>query len=437
MVSGQTKRYLQFDPDSFQLTWQDRTSDFLTEELRKQIPILKPDLHRPQSFRPTNPIGKTKNLRLLKIQVGYGCNFKCTFCSQASTRSSQNFEALNPATFPLIDKLQDLLRDHPAESEMRIEFWGGETLIYWSTVETLAREIRKRWPKIQLLLFTNGSLLKREIVESLVELRVHVVISHEGAKQLDLRGREVPEKSRKLIQELHQRLFPYGLLSFNMTLGKDNFRLKETRRQLSQFFEIPLNEVLLNFDVLMIFDEMSRRFHLKNPVEIQEFTRDIFNELKSLGLESNWIPFLRENILDFLTLLAHPRPSLFQKCSMDRPDSLAIDMKGNVLTCQNTTAASGHKIGHLDQFDEISLSTSTHWTRRESCQKCPVVALCRGSCMYLEGELFDQTCDNYFAFYSGLLAYILYELSGFELHSILGTNIRSRNLHRVPILEMP
>jgi uncharacterized protein len=84
---------------------------------------------------------------------------------------------------------------------------------------------------------------------------------------------------------------------------------------------------------------------------------------------------------------------------MDREDTIAVDLQGNVLTCQNVTSVTkapngkSHKIGHVNQFDNIKLNTSTHWKFREECSKCPVLQVCKGSCMFLEGEYFKLSCD--------------------------------------------
>jgi uncharacterized protein len=88
-----------------------------------------------------------------------------------------------------------------------------------------------------------------------------------------------------------------------------------------------------------------------------------------------------------------------QKCGMDRPSTIALDLKGNILTCQNTSAEAvapnntSHKLGHVLQLENSKLHTSTHWSQRDACPKCPVLSLCSGSCMFLEGTEFQASCD--------------------------------------------
>jgi uncharacterized protein len=89
-----------------------------------------------------------------------------------------------------------------------------------------------------------------------------------------------------------------------------------------------------------------------------------------------------------------------QKCGMDNSNTIAIDLKGNVVTCQNVsvmeTSKNGepHLGGNLDDYDNVALKSVTHWLNRSKCGDCPVLHLCKGSCMYLDGKYWDITCDN-------------------------------------------
>jgi uncharacterized protein len=83
-----------------------------------------------------------------------------------------------------------------------------------------------------------------------------------------------------------------------------------------------------------------------------------------------------------------------------QPSYLAVDLKGNVLTCQNVSRTAiapngqSHKIGHISQLQDVAMRTATHWSLREDCPNCPVLQLCKGSCMFLQGELWQAGCDS-------------------------------------------
>ena len=91
---------------------------------------------------------------------------------------------------------------------------------------------------------------------------------------------------------------------------------------------------------------------------------------------------------------------LGQKCGMDDEHTMAIDLKGNVVTCQNVSIMENskngepHLGGNLTDFDNVEIKSASHWKTREECPKCPVLHLCKGSCMYLDGKYWKHTCDN-------------------------------------------
>ena len=106
--------------------------------------------------------------------------------------------------------------------------------------------------------------------------------------------------------------------------------------------------------------------------------------------------------MSFVNSLRFERPasSLGQKCGMDRVDSIAVDLKGNVLTCQNVSAAAlapngeSHRIGHTSELGQVALKSATHWSHRKECPSCPMLQICKGACMFLQGPLWEASCDN-------------------------------------------
>jgi uncharacterized protein len=108
---------------------------------------------------------------------------------------------------------------------------------------------------------------------------------------------------------------------------------------------------------------------------------------------------------------------------MDEPTTMAIDMNGDVTTCQNVTASSSntagisHKIGNIADGDEglakIKINSGTHWSDRKDCTTCPVLQICQGSCLFLapDSEYWDISCNNAFSDNVVWLAASLYQLT--------------------------
>jgi len=140
------------------------------------------------------------------------------------------------------------------------------------------------------------------------------------------------------------------------------------------------------------------------------------------------------------SLLSHVESKFVgQKCGMDDPHRLAIDLRGNVLTCQNVSSleisknGESHLAGNLSDYENVELKSATHWKMRDnkiSCHECPVIHLCSGSCMYLEGKYWDITCENAYSENISLFALSFEKITGY-----IPTQIKSDRLplHRQDI----
>ena len=85
-----------------------------------------------------------------------------------------------------------------------------------------------------------------------------------------------------------------------------------------------------------------------------------------------------------LTALAQRKPlsAIGAKCEAPNSDVLVVDLKGNVISCQNFTHIS-QKIGDLSDYDNIKSLNFVHWSKKfvkEDCKSCPVVQFCKGGC---------------------------------------------------------
>ena len=280
-----------------------------------------------------------------------------------------------------------------------VEFWGGEPLVYIKTLRPLAEALRLKFPQARFSVITNGSLLNLQTNQWLDHLGFTVSISHDGPGQ-HVRGPDPLEDplARQAILELYQRLAPQGRFSFNAMVNRSN----QSRAAIQAFFA----ELTGDPDVMIgeggfvdAYDDGGRTLSLKSD-EFHAFRRQAFQEIRQ-G-KAGRISSVRDRTMSFVNSLRFKRPasSLGQKCGMDRTDSIAVDLKGNVLTCQNVSAAAvapngeSHRIGHTSQVQDVMLKTVTHWSHRQECPGCPVLQICKGACMFLEGPLWDVSCDN-------------------------------------------
>lgn len=378
---GQKVRLI-YDNQTSALTWDDG----------KPVVQAKPSAYRDAAAVSVDQPGRKGNIRTLKISLGLSCNYECSYCSQ---RFVPHAESSNPDDIePFVAQLMDALIEPPE----RIEFWGGEPFVYWKTLKPLTERLRLIYPQAAFNIITNGSLLDVEKNEWLDRMGFGVGLSHDGPGY-HVRGADPlddPEK-RAAIMDLYARLHPQGRISVNTMLHADNRSRAHVQVWLQERFgqDVRIGEG----SFIDPYDDGGLASLFQTPADHIGFRAMAYKELR-LGTVASF-SIGQQKIMDFVQSIrtARPASALGQKCGMDKADNIAVDLHGNVLTCQNVsataTAPNGqpHGIGRFSNLQAVKMRTSTHWSKRKDCASCPVLQLCKGSCMFLEGKFWDASCD--------------------------------------------
>lgn len=375
------------------LTYNNSTSELVFKETGQSvIPTTVTDNQHTASVVSKNYPGRKASPKVLKVSLGLSCNYECSYCSQ---RFVPHAESSNPQDIePFLTQLTDALIEAPES----IEFWGGEPFVYWKTLKPLAEGLRKLYPSAVFSIITNGSLLDTEKNAWLDLIGFTVGLSHDGpgyhARGVD--PLDDPEKQAAIL-DLYNRLQPQGRISINAMLHSDNRSRAQVQAWLQERFgqDVRIGEG----SFIDPYDEGGMAATFQTPADHIGFRTMAFTELR-LGGATNF-NITQQKVMDFVQSIKTGRvaSALGQKCGMDKASNMAVDLHGNVLTCQNVSAASTapngqpHQIGHLSNLQAVKMRTSTHWSQRKECSSCPVLQLCKGSCMFLEGNLWNAGCD--------------------------------------------
>lgn len=363
----------------------------------------------PQKFCAVTPVSKDEpgrkhgDIKRLKIQLGLSCNYSCSYCNQRympHAEESTNVQNVGQFMAGLSEWFSG--GSDGTGAGVTIEFWGGEPFVYWKTLKPLAEALRAKYPAAEFTMITNGSLLNAEKVEWLDRLDFNVGLSHDGPGH-HVRGEDPLDNlaQKAIILNLWHRLSPKGKMSFNAMLNKHN----QSRAAVAQFLEARLGFVPTIGEGTFIdpYDQDGAAVCFETPREHIEYRNKALIEIRD-GVARHFTTIALK-IDDFIGSIVKQRPAsaVGQKCGMDRADNIAVDLNGNVLTCQNTSTAGigmngeSHHIGHVSDLGAVEMKTSTHWAYRAECASCPVLQICKGSCMFLHGDLWETGCDAAFS----------------------------------------
>lgn len=392
-----TKKII-YDSSVSTLTWEDGT------------PLIKDVRVQPEVTIPAKINHSKRNLKTIKIQLGLSCNFECEYCNQ---RFVPHADATNPDDVqPFVDNMSTWFDggEQGDGTGVHFEFWGGEPLVYWKTLKPLAEAVIAKYPKCTKSIITNGSLLDTDKIAWLKKYEFWVGISHDGPGQ-HVRGPDPLEDpvSKKAIIDLFKTLAPSGMTSFNSMINAKNTSRADIEQFFVNFVKTNIGEEYLQYlkigegTFVDAYDEGGLSASLLDEEEELKYRNLALNELregkvKLFGAINNKVNNFIQSIVDGTRI-----ESLPQKCGMDKENSIALDLNGNVITCQNVSAVANnpagisHKIGHVSDLENVKLDTSTHWSDRTECPNCPVLHICRGACMFLSGELWDASCNNAFS----------------------------------------
>lgn len=371
------------------------------------------------AFGKDTPLKKDKLVTFLRIQMGLSCNYTCDYCSQRFVERPPETSKKDIDAF--MKQLEVL--EFSEEAGLKLEFWGGEPLVYWKTLKPLAEAIMEKFShwekKPNLGIITNGSILTPEICAWLYFMGFGVAISHDGPGQY-VRGPDPFDdpKQKKIILDFFKVMHPKNRISFNAVLNKQN----QSREAIYKWFVNMTGDPTVNIGEGVMVDVYNDSINDNALITYEDhfsYRRLAFNEIHKNGKDLNFIGIYGR--IDGFTqaVLSHQESKYVgQKCGMDSPNTLAIDLRGNVITCQNVSApeispnGESHLGGTLMDFDNISLTSSTHWKNRPHCSSCPVLHICKGSCMFLDGEYWDTSCAMAYSEYIVMFSLSMAQITG-------------------------
>ena len=355
------------------------------------------------AFSAATPTKKSNRLRSLKIQLGLNCNYHCAYCSQAEHRQGkQRFPSRQDIDQFLaeLDRQGIQLRD-----DGRIEFWGGEPLVYWKALEYLIPKMREKFSKdVSFSMISNGSLLTREKVDQLVKWRVSLTISHDGP------GFPLRDDKNPLDDPEMKGIWGYCMeqmkanklgFSFNVVLSPMSYDVRTVRNYFAEHFS---PEARFGFEGIVNYhSDLNKAYHF-NEEKIKTLQQSIFTELVTRWNDPAW-QSLQGNVVRILEYLVFAVNSkkIYCHCDMADEQVLAVSLDGVCLSCHNCDSKH-YSIGTLKNYPAVANDKFTHWSLRPNCKDCFCLSACSGACPYLSPHEHEVNCLNERIYYGAFFA---------------------------------
>ena len=369
---------------------------------------------------PSRPSGA-----MLRIMLGTKCNYNCVYCSQGADKE----DGLHSTLSDIDDFVENIKPFLPTIG--RVEFWGGEPLVYIKFLRKLVPKMRKLLPNALFTMVSNGSLFNDEIGAFLEKYAIGYTMSHDTYGHEDTRGVD-PLKNPKILESI-KRWFPRISAAVVEQQG------------ISEGDACGVSTVLSAkcYDVLKIQEWVNSAFGQYTSVYVGpmlavgsgsgadlKFTTTQLKELCINGFLGGMLapinaPYIiHEYVCGFIGNVRN-KANPYDKsamCGVTTGNMIVVDLRGNLYKCQNYVTEGAH---HGNLFEEgWTAPEFNSFVNNPACKSCPVVALCRGGCPFITGNDFAETCEIRYWWNLGIFAAAFTRLTGYIPTRIEGEIVR-------------
>lgn len=392
------------------------TNDQVTFAYDSVNGLLLDESHSPLTHRmPVDPVGshstcrKSSSPHTLKITLGHGCNYDCTYCVQKDIGDPTE-RPTNNQTGPLIASIR---RKLDVSRLSTIEVWGGETLLYWNDITTLMDEFDDE--RITWMLVTNGTLLSHKHVDKFLSLKgkVSVGLSHDGPAHTITRGPEFLHRKVDVIDRIQREGNGKIFMSFNVVLSQTNYDLFKIDKFFADYLtNNNLTPIPLVFELCRTYGDVSESASsVIQGAALKEYSAILKQYIdRKISDGINNTQTLLPDYGIFLggsgvwntskTLVVEQQINFKSSCGADDPGTLSLTPAGNVRSCQNSDDR--YLSGQIITIKDVSVKLDLN--PKEKCGSCVVNRLCRGSCpLPLPKANFDVNCAIEYTHYYEIL----------------------------------
>ncbi|MBN1291732.1 MAG: radical SAM protein [Candidatus Latescibacteria bacterium] len=333
-------------------------------------------------------------IRQMALNITEQCNLRCSYCIYSGIYLSERTHNNFTMTWDIARRSIDYFVTHRKKGHKgNIAFYGGEPLIKWNLVKKCIKYIRNYCDPDQLdmNIITNGTLLNKEIIQTLVDLEVNLYISLDGPRDVhdEYRKYKTGEgtydhliKTVKMIKVNFPQYYQKRII-FNGTfhIKNDILEIADFANQ-GLFSNIPfrLNTIkTTDTDVKLFTEKEYKEHHKRLDILLDRYLESLFND--------NDFPYglIHHVFGNVFTTLSTRQVGFSNNCGAPRgicvPGTvrLFVSSDGTFHVCEKFCPP-GYDIGNckigIDVDKVRNLLEEVVSMSEELCQKCWAYRLC-------------------------------------------------------------
>ncbi|MBI5183649.1 MAG: SPASM domain-containing protein [Nitrospinae bacterium] len=325
----------------------------------------------------------------ITILPTYACNLKCIYCFQdgVKSRKSMSHDTCRHTAYWIIKRM-----DNIRPKTLRLVFYGGEPLLNTRAIrflsEVLSNAAHQRSILQEINIITNGVLLKKEVVDSLLPFGLKgIKVTLDGDADAHDSRRYYKDGTGTFHKILNNILAIRGKVGLRIGGNFDNSNKGSIPRLLDILKENGLERDLASVDFKPVLKNMDGAKRgdpfcetcTFSDIDVKDFIW-LKREIKERG---------------FMTM----EGVALGPCEVSKEYNYTIDPSGKIYKCGGFVGMEEFVIGDIysDGFNykHTLFMTADLWKK---CRDCPYIFLCGGGCrstaLVKEGDFREVTCEK-------------------------------------------
>ena len=311
-------------------------------------------------------------VKIIYLVLGHNCNFSCRYCIQNNDfKKSEINSSVSEDTFSYIENLVKI-RPSISTGKIKIIFWGGEPLIYFSSIKSVVDRLKD---SVDYGIISNGALLTKDIVDFLNEHNISFTVSNDGPNTKKTRRINILENEnfRALFTSIKERAISSVISAYNQDF-----------QELNKYIEEKVGKTNINYDLLAPSEALSEDAYNFNYEKLTDSLIKMANKAAEdllLSEKTNESTFFVDYIKKIRIGSKDKRAFVNRACE-EMHTSVSIDTMGNILSCHNSSDIMGNtkKTSFDLEFKHAEYLKNIKIEDIKQCKDCFVYNFCGGDC---------------------------------------------------------